>query len=168
MEIDPGMAFGTGTHPTTRMCIEMIERYLKKGDSVLDVGAGSGILMIAAAKLGAGRLWGVDNDPMAVEIAEKNLVGNRISKDRFSIVCGSLVEKIDASFDLVVANILAEVILDLIDSLIPVLNPGGIFIGSGIVEKKAEQVSEKLLRTGFDILETRSMDGWSAIAARRG
>jgi ribosomal protein L11 methyltransferase len=167
LEIDPGMAFGTGTHPTTRMCIEMIERYIQTGDVVLDVGTGSGILMIVAAELGAGEIWGIDNDPIAVEIAEKNLVENRVSNDRFRLACGSLVEEVDRSFDMVVANILAEVIIELLDKLGDVLKPGGILIGSGIVEKKADKISAELIRHGFDILESMSTDGWSTITARR-
>lgn len=166
LEIDPGMAFGTGTHPTTSMCIRMIEKYVHKGDAFLDVGAGSGILMTAAAKLGAGKVWGVDNDPVAVEIAEKNLLKNRVPRDRFRVFCGSLVETIDRSFDVVAANILAEVILVFSDQLNRVVKPGGVFIGSGIVEKKADQVSEALMRHGLNILEIVTTDGWSAIAAR--
>ena len=101
LEIDPGMAFGTGIHPTTRMCIAMIEKNLKQGDSFLDVGTGSGILMVAAAKLGASRVWGTDNDEVAVDVAGKNLMQNEIAASTFKVITGNLLENIGARFDVV-------------------------------------------------------------------
>jgi len=104
LEIDPGMAFGTGTHSTTRMCIAMIEKYLKKSSTFLDIGTGSGILMIAAAKLGAIKVWGTDNDNVAVDTAYKNLIQNRISESSFKILAADLVHQITEQFDLVAAR----------------------------------------------------------------
>jgi len=165
LEIDPGMAFGTGTHPTTALCIRMIENHLNIGDSFLDVGTGSGILMVAAAKLGAGAVHGVDNDEMAVGVAEKNLRANGI--ERFVLFTGNLVEKVDHAFDLVAANILAEVILVLLPEVRTVLKPQGVFICSGIITPKKDAVLAGLQKNGFASLEILQKEDWVAIAARR-
>jgi ribosomal protein L11 methyltransferase len=165
LEIDPGMAFGTGTHPTTALCIRLIQSHLKPGDTFLDVGTGSGILMIAAGKLGAATVCGVDNDPVAVTVAEKNLLSNRI--DPFRLFTGNLVEAVHQAFDIVTANILAEVILDLLPTLAPVLKDGGIFIASGIITAKKDMVLSGLREKGFGVLQVLEADGWVAVAARK-
>lgn len=164
LEIDPGMAFGTGTHPTTDLCINMIEKYIKTGYSFLDIGTGSGILMLSAAKLGAKKVWGIDNDTVAVKIAEKNLLQNRIDPAEFKILSGSLVDVVEEQFDLVVANILSEVIIVLLDSIKKVLNENGIFICSGVIEEKKDTVVNNIKRQGFEIMEIRTKDRWVAIA----
>ena len=166
IEIDPGMAFGTGTHPTTSLCIQMLEKYIQTGDSVLDIGAGSGILMLAAAKLGAGYVCGVDEDKNAVEIARQNLILNKIDANRFKVQPGNLVDGIHGRFDLVAANILTGVILQLLDSLKRVLVENGRFMCSGIVEKSAPLVLEKMRTSGFEILELRTQEKWVAIVGR--
>ncbi|OQY58052.1 MAG: ribosomal protein L11 methyltransferase [Desulfobacteraceae bacterium 4572_88] len=166
LEIDPGMAFGTGTHPTTALCIRMIERFLEPGMSFLDVGTGSGILMIAAAKLGAEGLVGVDTDEVAVEIAQKNLLENQIEKERFSVIAGNLVNVVNEQFDMVVANILSEVIARLLDDIRSVIKKDGIFIASGIIEKNKPGILQKMETTGFEILETRTEDQWVSIVGR--
>jgi len=166
IELDPGMAFGTGTHPTTTMCISMIENYLEKGDLFLDIGTGSGILMIAAAKLGADKICGVDNDETAVNIAVENLRRNGIDAQRFLVNCANLVEGIKEKYDIVAANILSHVILDLLKDLGRVLKSGGVFICSGIVDKNETQVVAAMRNIGFEILETSSQDEWVAIAGR--
>jgi len=117
IEIDPGMAFGTGTHQTTRLCIIMIEKHLKKGQSFLDIGTGSGILLIAAAKLGAEKGIGIDRDEVAVDIGKKNLHRNRINPEKFDIRVGNLVEKVGKTYDVVVANIMSEVICTLLPDI---------------------------------------------------
>ena len=127
IELDPGMAFGTGTHPTTALCLSMTEKYLSKGDSFLDVGTGSGILMIAAAKLGAGRLCGVDKDEVAIGIAAENLKLNRVSPQIFHLTTGNLGAQINASYNFIVANIYSHVILELLDDIPRLLTAGGIF-----------------------------------------
>jgi ribosomal protein L11 methyltransferase len=165
LEIDPGMAFGTGTHATTALCIQLIEAHLANGHAFLDVGTGSGILMIAAAKLGAGEVCGVDNDPVAVTVAEKNLLVNGIAC--FRLVAGNLVEAIDRSFDVVAANILAEVILVLLHDVVSVVKPGGLFICSGIITAKKDAVLSGLQDNGFAVVEILEKEGWVAIAARR-
>ncbi|BBO70277.1 50S ribosomal protein L11 methyltransferase [Desulfosarcina alkanivorans] len=165
LEIDPGMAFGTGTHPTTALCIRMIQSHLKPGDAFLDVGTGSGILMIAAAKLGAGKVCGVDNDEVAVTVAGKNLAANHIP--HFSLSAGNLVDGQDQRFDLVTANILAEVILELLPDVAAVLSPQGRFICSGIITAKKETVLSGLHERGFEEIEVLEKEGWVAIAARQ-
>jgi ribosomal protein L11 methyltransferase len=165
IEIDPGMAFGTGTHPTTALCIRMIETHLKTGDTFLDVGTGSGILMIAAAKLGARQLCGVDSDDMAVTVAGKNLKLNQVGP--FRIFTGNLVDAVHDRFDVVVANILAEVILELLPAVAGVLKEKGAFICSGIVTEKKEAVLAGLKEMGFGVADVLEKEGWVAIAARR-
>jgi ribosomal protein L11 methyltransferase len=166
LEIDPGMAFGTGTHPTTALCIQLIEAYLKPGAHMLDVGTGSGILMAAAALLGAGIVHGVDNDAVAVAVARENLLRNHIPQPRFGLWVGTLVEGVTANYDLVCANILAEVIVELIPDLNQILVPGGVFVCSGIVAEKSATVMAALSAAGFGIREVRKREGWCAIAAK--
>ena len=144
LEIDPGMAFGTGTHPTTRMCIGLIEKWIHPGDTFLDVGTGSGILMIAAAKMGAKTLTGIDNDAVAVSVAAQNLQKNNIQPETYAIQTGNLVGGLSGQFSLVTANILSEVIMTLIDDILPVLQKNGIFICSGIIQPKQAMIESKL------------------------
>ncbi len=166
IELDPGMAFGTGTHPTTVLCAAMIEKYLKKGDCFLDVGTGSGILMIAAARLGAARVCGIDKDETAIKVAAANLKLNTIQPQRFQVKTANLVDETGETYDMIAANILTHVILDLIVDIGRVLNPGGIFICSGIIEKNQSQVAEALQNIGFEIIEIVSQEEWVAIASR--
>ena len=166
IEIDPGMAFGTGTHPTTALCVRLLQDYLQDGWSVLDVGTGSGILLIAAAKLGAGHLTGTDLDPMAVDVARKNLLQNRIAPSAFELFCGHLAENIRRTYDVVVANILADVVVDLLDTGVPVTRPGGLFICSGIIEAYHARVAAKMAACGFDIVDVRREGDWVALAGR--
>jgi ribosomal protein L11 methyltransferase len=166
IEIDPGMAFGTGTHPTTALCVQLLEDYLQAGRTVLDVGTGSGILLIAAAKLGAGHLTGTDLDPMAVDVARKNLLQNRIAPSAFELFCGHLAEDIHRTYDVVVANILADVVIDLLDRGVPVTRPGGLFICSGIIEAYHVRVAEKMAASGFDIADVRKDGDWVALVGR--
>jgi len=166
IEIDPGMAFGTGTHPTTALCIGMIQKYIQPEDTFLDVGTGSGILMIAAAKLGASRLVGIDTDTVACDIATQNLLLNRIDANRFNIRTGSLVNAVTEKFQRISANILSEVILELLDDVRRVMAPGGIMICSGIIEANRNKVVEKMQSTGFEIMDVQSKEGWVAIAGK--
>lgn len=165
LEIDPGMAFGTGIHPTTSTCIAALESHLTPGSRLLDIGVGSGILMIAGAKLGASRVVGIDLDEVAVDIARKNLLHNRIEQDRFQVHTGNLVDKVDERFDIVVANILSEVIVLLLDDIHRVMKPGGMMIASGIIERNKDMVTEKMVEKKFEIIEIRLKEGWATIAA---
>ena len=167
LEIDPGMAFGTGTHPTTALCIRMVQTHIKPGDAFLDVGTGSGILMIAAAKLGAGMICGVDNDEVAVTVAEKNLVANRIERKQFTLSTGNLVDEVSQTFDVVAANILAEVILDLIPDVAAVVKENGVLVCSGIITAKKDAVLSGLKEEGFTVIQVLEKEGWVAIAARK-
>lgn len=166
LEIDPGMAFGTGTHPTTALCIGMLEDYLKPGKTVLDVGTGSGILAIASVLLGSGRAHGVDNDPVAVEVACQNRDRNGIDPGRLSFSAGDLASGVRERFDLVVANILTDVILELAGELRRVVHPAGLFVCSGIIETRADAVREKLSEMGFAEKESRYREDWVAMAFR--
>jgi ribosomal protein L11 methyltransferase len=167
LEIDPGMAFGTGTHPTTRMCIALIEKYLKKNDAFLDVGTGSGILMIAAAKLGASQIWGTDNDAVAADIARKNLIHNQIPESVFNIITGDLVDGITERFDLVAANLTTKIISILLDNIQKVLIQGGLFICSGIIEKDKNKILDKLEHAGLKIVDILVDEEWISMACRR-
>jgi ribosomal protein L11 methyltransferase len=165
IEIDPGMAFGTGTHPTTAMCMQLLQDCLHSGEHVLDVGTGSGILLIGAVHLGAGRITGVDNDPVAVEVARSNLQGNHIPSSMFDLHCGHLVDLIDRSYDVVVANILADVVLALLDDVARVLKPGGVFIGSGIIESRRDAVVRKMAACDLTVFRSLARQEWVALAA---
>lgn len=163
IELDPGMAFGTGTHETTAMCVEMIERHYRFG-SVLDVGTGSGILAIAAARLGAERVLGVDIDPMAVRVARENVEKNGLS-DQIEIREGDLVAGLDGvKCDFAVANILADVIALLAAPLKNHLTPGGRFICSGIIAEAEAEVNAALLAAGYCIDEIQHKGDWVAFA----
>jgi len=167
LDLDPGMAFGTGTHPTTSLCIELIEEHLAPGASLLDVGTGSGILMLAAAKLGAGCLAGGDRDELAVRIAAENLRRNGVPPETVCLAQGPLARPFRGSFDLVVANILTQVVLELVEDVPRVLKPTGTFICSGIIEENRGLVLSRLTAAGFEILEARGREGWVAIAAKQ-
>jgi ribosomal protein L11 methyltransferase len=166
IEIDPGMAFGTGTHPTTGLCVQLIERRLQPGASFLDIGTGSGILMIAAAVLGAGRLCGGDRDGAAVRIAAENLRRNKVDPRRFHLVRGSLAAPFRGRFDLICANILTPVILELLEDMPRVLKKGGVFICSGVIAENETLVTGRMQSRGFEILEVLSKEGWVAVGGR--
>ena len=164
VELDPGMAFGTGDHETTNMCIRALEKYVKKDSTVFDVGCGSGILAIAAAKLGAKKAVGVDLDPVAVESAKENVAYNKL--DNIEILEGNLIDVIDGKADIVVANILAEIICILTEDVSRVLNKGGYFITSGIIHDRVDMVTSKLKECGFEV-ESVNKDGeWNCIIAK--
>jgi ribosomal protein L11 methyltransferase len=166
LEVDPGMAFGTGTHPTTALCIRLIERYLKPGQSLLDIGTGSGILMVAAARLGADQVTGIDIDDVAVPIAQANLQRNQISSANYSVFLGDLTMIPDSKFDLVVANILSDVIIDLLDNIPTLLHANGIFICSGIITPQTDQVQQKMTAAGIPPIETVTREEWVAIVGQ--
>jgi len=167
LEIDPGMAFGTGTHPTTRMCIALIEKYLKKSDTFMDVGTGSGILMIAAAKLGASKILGTDNDTVAADIARKNLIHNQIPESVFTIITGDLVDGITRRFDLVAANLTTKTVSALLENIPEMLVQDGIFICSGILTADKNKILEKVEHAGLQIIEILVDEDWISLASRR-
>jgi len=167
IDIDPGMAFGTGTHPTTVLCVNAIEKYIKPKSSVLDIGTGSGILLIAAAKLGAGHMVGIDTDEVAVKIAKKNMLRNKIDPEKFIIKKGSFKDAVSGRFDIVVANIVHGVILEIIDHVENFLSKDGIFICSGILQEQKRLIEDKMLKKGFEIIETQSSQEWTVTAGKK-
>lgn len=179
IEIDPGTAFGTGAHETTKLCIEQLEKYLTGKETVFDAGCGSGILSIIAAKLGAGQVFGVDIDPLAVDASYENCRVNHISDQQANFMQGNVIA--DEAFaehmaqakgslpqyDIVVANILADVIIPLSGKVTPYMKPDGIFISSGIIHTKEEEVRQALLANGFEIIETTYMKDWVCFTAKQ-
>ncbi|MBT2646002.1 50S ribosomal protein L11 methyltransferase [Bacillus sp. ISL-34] len=166
IELDPGMAFGTGTHPTTVMCIQALERTVRPGDLVVDVGTGSGVLSIAAALLDAKRIQSLDLDEVAVQSAIQNVEINNV-QDKVSVSQGNLLDGVNEQADIVVANILAEVIMRFTDDVAKVVKPGGYFIASGIIQTKKQDVKDAIIASGFTVEETILMEDWVAIIAKR-
>ena len=164
IEIDPGMAFGTGGHETTSLCIRLMEDYQKAGDTVLDVGCGSGILSIAGALLGASKVVGIEIDPQAVEIARENIRLNHV-ENVASAQYGDLTEGIDMKADLIVANLMADLVMMLSKDVAAHLAPGGKYISSGILVEKKELVADTIRSLGFRIVEIREDGMWCAIVA---
>lgn len=166
IEIDPGMAFGSGQHETTGMCLELLERNIREGDTVIDVGTGSGILAIGAALTGAGHVVAIDIDPDAVKVARENVEHNALS-DQITVLEGNLLEKNDTVCNVCIANIIADVICFFADPLNDHIVPGGLFICSGIIREREKDVEEALLKANYTILETVYRGEWVAFLARR-
>lgn len=173
VRMDPGMAFGTGTHPTTQLCLELLETYLPKNTAaVIDIGCGSGILAVAALKLGAQAALGVDTDPEAVQAAQANGELNGVA-ERLEIKLGSVAEILGGvttlrSAPIVLANILAPVIVRLLDDgLAHLLDPRGVLVLSGILDEQASEVEDALRAHGLSLLERRQIGDWVAIAAKK-
>ena len=167
IELDPGMAFGTGTHPTTVLCLQALEKYVKFGDTVVDVGTGSGVLSIGAALLGASRIQALDLDQVAVVAAKENILLNHV-EDKVEVMHGNLLESIKEPADIIIANILAEVIISFSQDAYTILPENGLFIVSGIIGQKRDLVKDDLVSKGFEIIESVLMEDWVAIIARKG
>ncbi len=189
VEIDPGIAFGTGSHETTKLCIGQLKKYLKQGDTVFDVGSGSGILSIISSMLGAGFVHGMDIDEVAVRASKENASLNHIGEDRLKFSCGNLLDDnyigkgttfqlssdsikenqhidADMQYDIVVANILADVIIPLSAVIQDYMKPDGYFITSGILDIKEDEVKEAMLKNGFEIVDVVHMNDWVSVIAR--
>jgi ribosomal protein L11 methyltransferase len=166
IELDPGMAFGTGTHPTTVLCIQSLERTVTKGDRIVDVGTGSGVLSIAAAKLGAKTVEALDLDEVAVNVAKSNIKLNKVD-DVVKVRQNNLLDGVEGETDLIVANILAEVILRFVDDAYRLVKKDGYFISSGIIQQKKDDVKEAILKAGFTIEEIVTMEDWVSIIAKK-
>ena len=164
IELDPGRAFGTGSHPTTSLCLKLMEENISEGDSVIDVGTGSGILMIAADRLGASEIYGTDIDELAVESAKENLELNKISEEKAKVYKGDLISVVEnKKFDVVVANILADVLLILLHDISKVVKPNGKIIFSGIIEDKCELLKREVESLGFTVEEIKADKEWRAM-----
>ena len=167
IELDPGMAFGTGYHPTTSLCLETLETLLTPGDVVLDLGTGSGILAIAAARLGAGAVVALDTDPTAVSVCRKNFKASGLSQIR--LVRGTLPHRLvqEGQFDLATANISAKVVQRMACHLRDALRPGGRLIASGIVQRQEGEVQRTVAEAGLDHMETIQVDDWVTLLFSR-
>lgn len=173
-KINPGMSFGTGSHHTTKMCIEVLDKVVKKNSCILDLGCGSGILSLISILLGAKSAFAVDIDPLAVEIAYQNAELNNITKDSFYAKAGNVLddsiltqEILSNTYDVVVANIVADVIIPLAPLAYKAVKDDGIFITSGIIEDRIDDVTEALLNTGFEITEIKRSADWAAFVCKK-
>ena len=164
--LNPGLTFGTGSHATTRLCLQALDTHIHGGESVLDLGCGSGILSIAALRLGAARAFACDIDEKCVDVAYENAALNGIGKDRYTVRWGDVLsdealrQEMGGGYDVVVANIVADVIMGLSGSVRSFLKAGGLFLCSGIIDDRAEEVLAKLKGDGWDVFEQRSSEGW--------
>lgn len=165
LRLDPGMAFGTGTHETTALCLGLLDEWVVGGERVLDVGTGSGILAIAALKLGAAAADGVDIDPMCVRTARENAQRNGV-EDRFAVSVGDLAQTARGRYQIITANIVANAILHLAPAIPPLLAPGGRFVASGVIDTRQQEVAEGLAAAGLVVEEIRQKNGWAALCCR--
>lgn len=172
--LNPGLIFGTGGHASTRLCLEMMEPLLQTGDSVLDLGSGSGILSVAALKLGAAFAAACDIDPKAEKVARENARRNDIAPGRYQVETGNILEDPSLAqrlsqrpYQVVFSNIVADVIIALAPRISGFLAPGGVWIGSGVIDSRKEDVTTALLENGFSISRVREQDGWVCFAASR-
>lgn len=164
LDLEPGLAFGTGTHETTRLCLELLEKYVKPGCDFLDMGCGSGILSIAALLLGAGSAIGVDIDPLAVKTAVENAKINGV-ENQFTGICGNLAEKVSGKFQVAAANIVADAVILLSKDAPRFLEQESVYIVSGIIDTREDDVLAALADT-FEVIERREEKGWVAMALR--
>jgi ribosomal protein L11 methyltransferase len=174
LHIDPGTAFGTGMHETTQLCIRSIRKHMTEDAQILDLGTGSGILSILALKFGAGHAVGTDLDPCAVEAVAQNCRDNGIDPKDFELIIGNLIDDPAVQeqvgyekYDIVVANILAEVLVMLTPAAVKCLKPGGIYITSGILDIREQMVLEAVEAAGLEVLEVTAQGEWRSITARR-
>ena len=165
LKIDPGVAFGTGTHATTSLCLQLLEEYTQNGMSILDIGCGSGILSIAAVLLGGENAVGVDIDEAAVRVAADNAVMNGVS-DKTSYIHGDLAEKVSGKFNIVCANIVADVIIRLLGNVAQYMEKDAVLIASGIIDTRADEVKVNIVSNGFFIEKEITKDNWYAFAIR--
>ena len=174
IHIDPGTAFGTGMHETTQLCIRALRKYVKNGDLVLDVGCGSGILGMLALKFGAGHSIGTDLDPCALDATHENMEVNGIAKDQYEVMIVNIIDDKDVQdavgyekYDIVLANILADVLEPLTPVIVHQMKPGAVYITSGIIEDKETVVTEAVKAAGLEVLEVNHQGEWVSVVARK-
>lgn len=167
LSIDPGMAFGTGGHDTTRLVLETLERHIQPGDAFLDVGCGSGILSIAACLLGAGSALGVDIDALAVKTARENGELNGLTPPRYTVLQGDLTRDVTGTYPVIAANIVADAIIALSPAVPALLTEGGVYIVSGIIDTREGDVQTALADCGFTVTERHEHGGWLCLVCRR-
>ena len=167
LHLEPGLAFGTGSHETTRLCLEALEKNIKGGEKVLDVGCGSGILAIASLLLGADSATGVDIDELAVKTAEENGKMNGFGSDRLKFIHGDLADKVSGKFDIVVANIVADVIIMFCKTVPDFMADNAVFITSGIIDIREQEVVDAFAENGFEIIARHADGGWRCFECRR-
>ncbi len=167
IELDPGMAFGTGTHATTAMALQLLEEVVRPGDTVFDVGTGSGILAVAAAKLGAGAVRAVDLDAVAVKVAGENVAANAVG-DKVTVAAGDLLTGLSGRADVIIANIVAAVIIRLVPDVPGRLNDGGLFLAGGVIADRLGDVTDAILAAGLTVEKVLKEGEWTTILARKG
>lgn len=174
IHIDPGTAFGTGMHETTQLCIRQIKKYVTEDTEILDVGCGSGILGMLALKFGAKHSTGTDLDPCAIDATHENMEVNGISRDQYRVMIGNIIDDKEVQdqvgydrYDIVAANILADVLVPLTPVILNHLKTGGIYITSGIIEEKEETVVEAVKAAGLEVLEVNHQGEWVSVTARK-
>ncbi len=174
IHIDPGTAFGTGMHETTQLCLKALKKYVTKDTLLLDVGTGSGILSIAALKMGAAHAVGTDLDPCAIAATHENLAANELSEETMDVLIGNLIDEKEAQdavgyekYDIVTANILADVLVALTPQVVHHMKPGAVYITSGILDVKEEVVKEAVEAAGLTVLEVNHQGEWVSVVARK-
>ena len=167
LDIEPGLAFGSGSHPTTQLCLETLENYITDDSTVLDIGCGSGILSIAALLLGARSAFGVDIDSLAVKTAKANAVQNGFGDDKFTAVQGNLSDKVNGKFNVVVANIVADIIMEFNKTVGDFLTDDGIYITGGIIESREDEVLLSFAQNGFEVTDRFENNGWLVFVLKK-
>ena len=166
LHLEPGLAFGSGTHDTTRLCLESIENYAESGKTMLDIGCGSGILSVAGLLLGADTAVGVDIDALAVKTAKENGATNGFGEPQFTVLQGSMTDKVNGKFDIIAANIVADIIVMLCDNIKDYMNPGAVFITSGIIVPREDDVLAAFAKNGLEIIARHESGGWLCFETR--
>lgn len=167
LHIEPGLAFGTGSHPTTKLCLETLEKYIDENSTVLDIGCGSGILSIASLLLGAKTAFGVDIDSLAVKTAIANAKENDLDESRFTAVQGNLSDKVNGKYSVVVANIVADIIMEFNKEVADFLDDDGVYITGGIIENREEEVLFSFAQNGFEVKERFEEKGWLVFVVQK-
>lgn len=167
LHIEPGLAFGTGSHPTTKLCLETLEKHIDKNSTVLDIGCGSGILSIACLLLGAKSAFGVDIDSLAVKTAKENALENGFKDDKFTVVQGNLSDKVTGKYKVIVANIVADIIMEFNKEVDRFLEDDGVYITGGIIESREPEVLDSFGENGFKVIERYEEKGWLVFVLKK-